>query len=261
MNEKRKKLTEEGFNKAVDLIENSELINDDILICNVEDIHESVCGIIAGRIKEKYNKPSLILTQSENQGILKGSGRSIPEYDIFKGFDKFRDLFVSFGGHPMACGLSIANENLDEFRKNVNEQSVLKPEDFVKKILIDSSFYIDKINFDLIDNINLLRPFGKENPKPILGDKNIEIISLNLIGKNKNVLKFKLLQNNKTVDAIMFSNAVEKYDYLVEKFGNKNIENLSNGISCNCKIDVLYYPEINEFNNFKKIQLNLIDLR
>lgn len=261
LNEKRKKLTEEGFNKAVDLIENSELINDDILICNVGGIHESVCGIIAGRIKEKYNKPSLILTQSENQGILKGSGRSIPEYDIFKGFDKFRDLFVSFGGHPMACGLSIANENLDEFRKNVNKQSVLKPEDFVKKILIDSSFYIDKINFDLIDNINLLRPFGKENPKPILGDKNIEIISLNLIGKNKNVLKFKLLQNNKTVDAIMFSNAVEKYDYLVEKFGNKNIENLSNGISCNCKIDVLYYPEINEFNNFKKIQLNLIDLR
>lgn len=261
LNEKRKKLTEEGFNKAVEIIENTELINDDILICNVEGIHESVCGIIAGRIKEKYNKPTLILTKSENENILKGSGRSISEYDIFKEFDEFREMFVSFGGHPMACGLSIEEEKLDEFRTKVNQRSRLTEEDFVKKILIDSSFYVDKIDFDLIEEIDRLRPFGKDNPRPILGDKNLEIIFARMIGKNKNVLKLKLLKNNKIIDAIMFSDAIEKYNYLLEKFGENVMIQLENSIASNAKIDIIYYPEINDFNNVKNIQLNLIDLR
>ena len=261
LNEKRKKLTEDGFNKAVEIIENTGLINDDILICNVEGIHESVCGIIAGRIKDKYNKPTLILTQSENQDVLKGSGRSISEYDIFKEFDEFRELFVSFGGHPMACGLSIEVDKLDEFRTKVNQRSRLTKEDFVKKILIDSSFYVDKIDFDLIEEIDRLRPFGKDNPRPILGDKNLEIIFARMIGKNKNVLKLKLLKNNKTIDAIMFSEAIEKYNYLLEKFGENVMIQLENSIASNAKIDIIYYPEINDFNNVKNIQLNLIDLR
>ena len=261
LNEKRKKLTEDGFNKAVEIIENTGLINDDILICNVEEIHESVCGIIAGRIKEKYNKPTLILTQSENQDVLKGSGRSISEYDIFKEFDELRELFVSFGGHPMACGLSIEVDKLDEFRTKVNQRSRLTKEDFVKKILIDSSFYVDKIDFDLIEEIDRLSPFGKDNPRPILGDKNLEIIFARMIGKNKNVLKLKLLKNNKTIDAIMFSEAIEKYNYLLEKFGENVMIQLENSIASNAKIDIIYYPEINDFNNVKNIQLNLIDLR
>ncbi len=261
LNEKRKKLTEEGFNKAVELINNTELKKDDILICNVEGIHESVCGIIAGRIKEKYHKPTLILTQSENQNILKGSGRSISEYDIFKEFDVFRELFISFGGHPMACGLSIEEDKLDEFRIKVNENSELTEEDFVNKIVIDSSFYIDKIDFDLIEQIDSLRPFGKDNARPILGDRDIEIIFAKMIGKNNNVLKLKLHKNNKAIDAIMFSEAIEKYYYLLEKFGENTLNQLENNISCNAKIDILYYPEINDFNNVKNIQLNLIDLR
>ncbi|WP_294684641.1 single-stranded-DNA-specific exonuclease RecJ [uncultured Finegoldia sp.] len=261
LNEKRKKLTEEGFNKAVELVENTELKNDDILICNIDGIHESVCGIIAGRIKEKYHKPTLILTKSENQNILKGSGRSIPEYDIFNEFDVFREFFISFGGHPMACGLSIDEAKLDEFRIKVNENSKLTQEDFVNKIIIDSSFYVDKIDFDLIEKIDSLRPFGKDNPRPILGDKDIEIIFAKMIGKNNNVLKLKLLKNNKTIDAIMFSEAIEKYNYLLEKFGENTLNQLENSISCNANIDILYYPEINDFNNVKNIQLNLIDLR
>lgn len=261
LNEKRKKLTEDGFNKAVEIIENTGLINDDILICNVEGIHESVCGIIAGRIKEKYNKPTLILTRSENYNILKGSGRSISEYDIFKEFDEFREMFVSFGGHPMACGLSIEEDKLDEFRTKVNQNSRLTEEDFVKKILIDSSFYVDKIDFDLIEEIDRLRPFGKDNPRPILGDRDLEIIFAKMIGKNKNVLKLKLLKNNKTIDAILFSEAIDKYNYLLEKFGENVMSQLENSIACNAKIDIIYYPEINDFNNVNNIQLNLIDLR
>lgn len=261
LNEKRKKLTEEGFNKAVEIIENTGLLNNDILICKVEGIHESVCGIIAGRIKEKYNKPTLILTKSENENILKGSGRSISEYDIFKEFDEFREMFVSFGGHPMACGLSIKEDKLDEFRNIVNQNSRLTEEDFVKKILIDSSFYVDKIDFDLIEEIDRLRPFGKDNPRPILGDKNLEIIFAKMIGKNKNVLKLKLLKNNRTIDAILFSEAIDKYNYLLEKFGENVMSQLENSIACNAKIDIIYYPEINDFNNVKNIQLNLIDLR
>ena len=261
LNEKRKKLTEDGFNKAVEIIENTALKNDDILICNVEGIHESVCGIIAGRIKEKYNKPTLILTESENKNLLKGSGRSISEYDIFEEFDEFREMFVSFGGHPMACGLSIEKNKLDEFRTKVNKNSKLTEEDFVKKILIDSSFYIDKIDFDLIEEIGNLRPFGKDNPRPILGDKDVEIIFAKMIGKNQNVLKMKLLKNNKAIDAILFTDAIEKYTYLLGKFGENVLKELENSISCNAYIDILYYPEINDFNNVKNIQLNLIDLR
>ena len=261
LNEKRKKLTEEGFNKAVEIIENTGLINDDILICNVEGIHESVCGIIAGRIKEKYNKPTLILTKSENENVLKGSGRSISEYDIFKEFDEFREMFVSFGGHPMACGLSIEEDKLDEFRTKVNQNSRLTEEDLVKKILIDSSFFANKIDFDLIEEIDRLRPFGKANPRPILGDRDLEIIFAKIIGKNKNVLKLKLLKNNKTIDAILFSEAIDKYNYLLEKFGENVMSQLENSIACNAKIDIIYYPEINDFNNVKNIQLNLIDLR
>ncbi len=261
LNEKRKKLTEDGFNKAVEIIENTALKNDDILICNVEGIHESVCGIIAGRIKEKYNKPTLILTESENKNLLKGSGRSISEYDIFEEFDEFREMFVSFGGHPMACGLSIEKNKLDEFRTKINKNSKLTEEDFVKKILIDSSFYIDKIDFDLIEEIGNLRPFGKDNPRPILGDKDVEIIFAKMIGKNQNVLKMKLLKNNKAIDAILFTNAIEKYNYLLGKFGENALRELENNISCNADIDILYYPEINDFNNVKNIQLNLIDLR
>ena len=261
LNEKRKKLTEDGFNKAVEIIENTALKNDDILICNVEGIHESVCGIIAGRIKEKYNKPTLILTESENKNLLKGSGRSISEYDIFEEFDEFREMFVSFGGHPMACGLSIEKNKLDEFRTKINKNSKLTEEDFVNKILIDSSFYIDKIDFDLIEEISNLRPFGKDNPRPILGDKDVEIIFAKMIGKNQNVLKMKLLKNNKAIDAILFSDAIEKYNYLMGKFGENVLKELENSISCNAYIDILYYPEINDFNNLKNIQLNLIDLR
>ena len=261
LNEKRKKLTEEGFNKAVEIIENTGLINDDILICNVEGIHESVCGIIAGRIKEKYNKPTLILTKSENENVLKGSGRSISEYDIFKEFVEFREMFVSFGGHPMACGLSIEEDKLDEFRTKVNQNSRLTEEDLVKKILIDSSFFANKIDFDLIEEIDRLRPFGKANPRPILGDRDLEIIFAKIIGKNKNVLKLKLLKNNKTIDAILFSEAIDKYNYLLEKFGENVMSQLENSIACNAKIDIIYYPEINDFNNVKNIQLNLIDLR
>lgn len=261
LNEKRKKLTEDGFNKAVEIIENTALKNDDILICNVEGIHESVCGIIAGRIKEKYNKPTLILTESENKNLLKGSGRSISEYDIFEEFDEFRDMFVSFGGHPMACGLSIEKNKLDEFRTKINKNSKLTEDDFVKKILIDSSFYIDKIDFELIEEIGNLGPFGKDNPRPILGDKDVEIIFAKMIGKNQNVLKMKLLKNNKAIDAILFTDAIEKYNYLLVKFGENVLKELENSISCNAYIDILYYPEINDFNNVKNIQLNLIDLR
>ena len=261
LNEKRKKLTEDGFNKAVEIIENTALKNDDILICNVEGIHESVCGIIAGRIKEKYNKPNLILTESENKNLLKGSGRSISEYDIFEEFDEFRDMFVSFGGHPMACGLSIEKNKLDEFRTKINKNSKLTEDDFVKKILIDSSFYIDKIDFELIEEIGNLRPFGKDNPRPILGDKDVEIIFAKMIGKNQNVLKMKLLKNNKAIDAILFTDAIEKYNYLLGKFGENVLKELENSISCKAYIDILYYPEINDFNNVKNIQLNLIDLR
>ncbi|MDY6065691.1 MAG: single-stranded-DNA-specific exonuclease RecJ [Finegoldia sp.] len=261
LNNERKKLTDDGLARAIEVIESTPIKNDDIMIVKVDGVHESVCGIIAGRIKERYNHPCLILTGTKEEEILKGSGRSIEEYNIFKGFNKFRDLFESFGGHAMACGLSIKEEKLEKFRTLVNEDSDLKQDDFAKKLYLDSSFYSDLISFDLIEELDRMEPFGKSNPAPLLGDKNLEILKLDLLGKNKNVLKFKLLSRGKPVDGIMFNEVQEKLEYLEKKYGKDKVSNLFSGLNSNVRIDIVYSPQINEYKGFKNIQLVIKDLR
>lgn len=251
LNTERKELTNIGLEKTLEIIKDKKYYNDDIIIVDVENIEESICGIIAGRIKEKFNKPTIIMTESSQDGILKGSGRSIDAYNIYKEVFEIKDILESFGGHPMACGLSIKSEKVDEFRKKLNDKSKLKKDDFVNIINIDAQIPLDKLSLEFAESLQRLEPFGKDNPKAKFADKNLFIKNINMIGKNNNTMKMILNKNGRDIEAIKF-NAQKDYKYLSDKFKANIIGN---------RIDAVFYPDINEFNGRRNLQVKLIDIR
>lgn len=251
LNTERKELTNIGLEKTLEIIKDKKYYNDDIIIVDVENIEESICGIIAGRIKEKFNKPTIIMTQSSQNGILKGSGRSIEAYNIYKEVFEIKDVLESFGGHPMACGLSIRSDKVEEFRQKLNDKSKLKKDDFVNIINIDAQIPIDKLSLEFAESLQRLEPFGKDNPKAKFADKNLFIKNINMIGKNNNTMKMILNKNGRDIEAIKF-NAQKDYKYLSDKFKANIIGN---------KIDAVFYPDINEFNGRRNLQVKLIDIR
>lgn len=251
LNTERKELTNIGLEKTLEIIKDKKYYNDDIIIVDVENIEESICGIIAGRIKEKFNKPTIIMTESSQDGILKGSGRSIDAYNIYKEVFEIKDILESFGGHPMACGLSIKSEKVDEFRKKLNDKSKLKKDDFVNIINIDAQIPLDKLSLEFAESLQRLEPFGKDNPKAKFADKNLFIKNINMIGKNNNTMKMILNKNGRDIEAIKF-NAQKDYKYLSDKFKANIIGN---------RIDAVFYPNINEFNGRRNLQVKLIDIR
>lgn len=251
LNNERKELTDIGLEKTLEIIKDKKYYNDDIIIVDVENIEESICGIIAGRIKEKFNKPTIIMTQSSQKGILKGSGRSIEAYNIYKEVFEIKDVLESFGGHPMACGLSIRSDKVKEFRQKLNDKSKLKKDNFVNIINIDAQIPIDKLSLEFAESLQRLEPFGKDNPKAKFADKNLFIKNINMIGKNNNTMKMILNKNGRDIEAIKF-NAQKDYKYLSDKFKANIIGN---------RIDAVFYPDINEFNGRRNLQVKLIDIR
>ena len=254
LNEERKDMTMKGVEAAVEIIEKSGMINDKVFVIYIPDIHESLAGIIAGRIKEKYNVPTLVITKAEH-GV-KGSGRSIEEYNMFEELIKCKDLLEKFGGHPMAAGFSLKEENIDEFRRRLNENTVLKDEDLLRKVTIDSVLPLDAINYDVINDLERLEPFGKSNSKPLFAEKNINLLRATILGKNRNVLKLKLkTRMNKALDAIYFGD-IEKFEEEVSnKYGNEELQKLYNGEYNHVNLDLVFYPSINEYNGNTTIQI------
>lgn len=251
LNTERKELTNIGLEKTLEIIKDKKYYNDDIIIVDVENIEESICGIIAGRIKEKFNKPTIIMTESSQNEILKGSGRSIEAYNIYKEVFEIKDILESFGGHPMACGLSIRSDKVEEFRQKLNDKSKLKKDDFVNIINIDAQIPLDKLSLEFAESLQRLEPFGKDNPKAKFADKNLFIKNINMIGKNNNTMKMILNKNGRDIEAIKF-NAQKDYKYLSDKFKTNIIGN---------RIDAVFYPDINEFNGRRNLQVKLIDIR
>lgn len=251
LNNERKKLTQEGLDKCIAIIEENKYCDNDVIVVYEPTINESICGIVAGRIKEKYYKPTIILTESNTKGLAKGSGRSIEDYNIYQEVLKYKENLESFGGHPMACGLSIKTEKIDELREFLNENSKLTDRQKQKTINIDKAIDISKLSLEFAESLNELAPFGKDFEKPIFADKNVDIAQVAMIGKDKKTMKLSLHKNGVYVNAIKF-NAVDDYKYLRDKF-NGNIEGK--------KIDVVYYPDINEFRGNRNLQLKLIDIR
>lgn len=238
LNDSRKDLTVKGTQRAVQLIEETELKQDRVLVVYLPDCHESLAGIIAGRIREKYFRPCFVLTDAED-GI-KGSGRSIPGYHMFDEMTKVRELFTKYGGHPMAAGLSLKPENVEPFRKAVNENCTLTEEDLTPKIIYDAVLPICYAGEQIIRELELLEPFGKANEKPVFAAANLKVRSARIIGKNQNVLKAVLEGPDGTrLDTISFGDVQENLAYIEGKQD----------------VCILYYPEINEYQGRRSVQL------
>ena len=260
LNDARKNMTKEGVDRAINIIDSTDINNDKILVVYIPDIHESLAGIVAGRVKEKYNKPTIILTKSE-EGV-KGSARSIEEYNMFEGLLACKELLDKFGGHPMAAGLSLQEDKVDELRIALNNKCELTDEDLTRKIMIDSSLPLEYLNLHLIEELNVLEPFGKGNAKPVFGVRDAKITKAMLLGKDKNVLKLKLLTNNNiTIDAMIFNDLENFESKIIEKYGNEGLDNLYNKSNNNISMDFTFYPSINEWNGNKSIQIVVNGIR
>ena len=251
LNNERKNLTETALNKSIEIIENNSYDKDDVIVIYAQGLNESVCGIVAGRIKEKYYRPTIVLTNAKEDGMAKGSGRSIDAYNMYEKISPYKEKLESFGGHPMACGLSIRIDQIDDFRKYLNDTSKLNKNDKNKSINIDTQIPISKLSLEFAENLDKYRPFGKDNERPVFANKDVDIASISMIGKDKNTMKLSLFQNGIFYNAIKFQ-AEDDFNYLKEKF---------NGNIVGSKIDIVYYPDVNEFRGNKSLQLKLIDIR
>ena len=259
LNKERQDLTKEGVDKAISIIEENNMQHEKVLVVYLDNIHESIAGIIAGRIREKYNLPTIILTKAHDGA--KGSGRSIEEYNMFEELLKCKDLLGKFGGHPMAAGMSIPIENIEQFRERLNSLHTLTEEDILVKVQIDMPLSLKKISYGLIDEISLLEPYGKANPKPTFGIKKLKLLEAKVLGKNKNVLKLKLTDGTLGIEGIYFGD-IEGFEKTIkDEFGEDEYSRVFNGRSNSIYLDLVCFPEINEYMGNKKIQLFINNYR
>lgn len=237
LNERRKEMTEEGVKQAEVQILAGDFSEDDIYVIYLPDCHESVAGIIAGRIREKYSHPVYVLTDGEN--CVKGSGRSIEKYSMIDGLKECADLLEKFGGHPLAAGISLKKENIEAFRKRLNEKSELTKEDFYNKIAIDMLMPMSYVTEELIDQMTLLEPYGQENPEPVFAMKDVHADSVRLVGKEGNVAKLRLTSaDGYSFNAVCFRDA----GGLVDRIQKSPI------------FSIVYYPTVNEFRGKRTIE-------
>ena len=230
LNDSRKALTEQGTEEAYKLIEGSDLKDDRVMVVFLPDCHESLAGIIAGRIREKYHKPAFVLTRGEKSA--KGSGRSTENYSMYEELVKCDSLLIQYGGHPMAAGLSIEEENIDAFRRQLNANCTLTEEDLIPKIVIDVPMPISYINENLIRELSVLEPFGKGNSKPLFAQKNLRVLKVGIYGKNQNTVKLQLMDESGAVmDGIYWGEAKEFAEFAKSRG----------------TISVTYYPKINSY--------------
>lgn len=238
LNESRKEMTAQGLEKAIEQVESTSMLEDTVLVVFLPECHESLAGIIAGRLRERYHKPSFVLTRGE-EGV-KGSGRSIESYSMYEKLCECKEYLTKFGGHPMAAGLSLEEENVERFRRKLNEQSGLTEEDLVEKVTIDVPMPIHYIRKDLVQELSLLEPFGKGNEKPLFAQKNLWISQMRVFGKNRNVVKMRLTdENGYPMDGVYFGNG----DEFAEEGRGKR------------KISIVYYPDINMYQGRESLQV------
>lgn len=242
LNDSRKEMTEKGVEKAVRLIEHTDLREDKVLVVYLPECHESIAGIIAGRLKERYYRPVFVLTRAEEE--VKGSGRSIESYDMFGQMCRCRELFTKFGGHKLAAGLSLAEENVELFRRTINELAELTEEDLMEKVSIDMQLPFPYITEALLGELSLLEPFGKGNPKPLFAERNIRVLGPRILGKNRNVLKCRLEDpSGNQMDAVYFGDV----ETCLRKMEEKPVMSFT------------YYPSINEYMGRKTLQVTIVN--
>lgn len=262
LNEERKNLTTNAVEKVIMNIENSTIKNDKVIVVYDETIHESIAGIVAGRIKEIYYRPTLIITKSSD--FAKGSARSILGYNIFEELLKLKHLFIKFGGHPMAAGFSLLKENVCILRSLLNQNCIMQKKDMVEHISIDKAIFFNEINLELAEELKLMKPVGKENKSAIFATKSVIINKVDFLGKDKKILKFVLEDEKKTtIDAISFNGFQKFEDLLIKNIELEELEKIFNGFkkSIDLKFDVVYSIEVNMYNNLQNVQLIIKDFR
>ena len=254
LNGQRKTMTQTGIDRAKEQIESSDLKNDRVLVIYIPELHESLAGIVAGRIRETYNKPVLVITDAEEGA--KGSGRSIPAYNMFEELTAVKDVFTKFGGHPMAAGVSLEKGKIDELRRRLNENCTLTEDDMQEIIKIDCDMPLSYITEGLIDSIDLLAPFGTGNSKPLFALKNIPVQKMAYMGKEGQYLRMSLkTEKGETMTALMFR-GVEDFERSVEeKYGEASWQGLFSGNSNGVTMDIVYEPSINEFRGNRSVQI------
>ena len=238
LNDSRKALTEEGMKKAFDMIDNSSMKEDKVLVVFLPDCHESIAGIIAGRVRERYHRPSFVLTRGEK--MVKGSGRSTESYSMYEEMVKCGELLEEFGGHPMAAGLSLKEENVDAFRRAMNEKCTLTESDLIPKIVIDVPMPVSYISKEFVRQLSVLEPFGKANGKPLFAQKDLRVLKVGIYGKNQNTVKLQLMDPSGAVmDGVYWGDAQE-----FAEFARKYEQ-----------ISVTYYPKINSYMGRETLQI------
>ena len=238
LNQSRKAMTEQGKEQSIQAIENSQMNEDRVLVVYLPECHESLAGIIAGRIREAYNKPVFVLTKS-SEGV-KGSGRSIEAYSMYEELVKCRDLLTQFGGHPMAAGLSMEEKNVEAFRRRLNENCTLTEQELIPKIMIDVPMPISYLTKQLTEQLKILEPFGKGNTKPLFAQKHLRAMGIRILGRNRNVAKMLLMdEHGNKMDAVYFGEASEFVTF----------------VQTHETISVTYYPEINVYQGRETLQI------
>ena len=273
LNQERKDMTFKETEKAFQILENSANIenqdesavleitgnanlSEKVLVVVLPTCHESLAGIIAGRIREKYNKPTFVLTGAKEG--MKGSGRSIPGYNMFGELQKCANLFTKFGGHPMAAGLSLATENVAEFRRRINENCDMTDEDMMRRVELDAAVTLGCFDEKSVEELNLFYPCGQGNPTPIFGDMNVKLTRIRRIGKNNNFLRFNFEDSKGCrFQAVYFKDPEELIDCIAEKYGRDQVDLAFEGSPNNIKLTLSYVPEINEYNGQRSIQMKV----
>lgn len=254
LNDSRKDMTAQAVEEAFIQVENNELKDADVLVVYLPECHESLAGIVAGRIREKYYRPVFVLTKGAEG--LKGSGRSIETWHMYEGLNRVKHLLSKFGGHKMAAGLSMPEENLEQFRKEINEKSGITPEDLNEKIAIDMQLPFECVNEKFIGELAVLEPFGKGNARPVFAERQVQVESARILGKNKNVLKLQVKDLHGTrMDAMYFGDVNTFVEYVREKFGDIACECLLHGHGHGIVMAFTYYPDINEYQGVRTPQI------
>lgn len=254
LNDSRKDMTEEAVKQAEEQVETTTISNDKVLVVYLPDCHESLAGIVAGRIRENYYKPVFVLTDAE-EGV-KGSGRSIDGYHMYEELNKCKELLTKFGGHRLAAGLSLPKENVGKFREMLNKNCTLTEEEMKEKVTIDMEMPFGCVTEGLVKELELLEPFGKGNTKPVFAARAVTLLGARILGKNRNVLKLQVQDvNGCRIEAMLFHHADDFLGKLEEQYGKTEVEALLKGRGRQIRISMTYYPDINEYMGKKTPQI------
>lgn len=260
LNSTRKKMTEDGTAAALTEIRESGIQDDKVMLVLLPECHESLVGIIAGRIREEFNRPTIVLSRTEKG--LKGSGRSIDNYHMVDALSACKDILLKYGGHAMAAGLSVDEDNLPELRRRLNDLCNLNEDDFIRTVRIDAAMPLGYITEELIEQFDLLEPFGKANAKPLFAENSYSLCSARLLGKNENVLKMSVRNTAGTVmDAMLFSDVQSVIDQIIEKYGEEEWQRALSHRPNRILLDIAYYPGINEYQGNKSLQILVQNIR